>query len=215
MAARKSAIPITLRMMSCSWRNRSPDEAKRNPGMNAMPTPDIAPLIRATILPSLRAQEKSSSLPLPAMTIETGIANGKGNDSSGNSPRSVPVRQGLLRDRYAGTLAWHDHSAASLRAHGSAYATYVGSWRKRFRIIKGKAGITRFEDEAAKTVRSFCARCGMPLFYERARSPHVVNIPRALFAGRTGRQPLYHLAIEERQGWAYTRERRARHEGCP
>src|SRR3981081_779898 len=104
MAARKSAIPITLRMMSCSWRNRSPDEAKRNPGMNAMPTPDIAPLIRATILPSLQAQEKSSTLPLPAMTIETGIANGKGNDSSGNSPRSVPVRQGLLRDRYAGTL---------------------------------------------------------------------------------------------------------------
>ncbi len=39
--------------------------------------------------------------------------------------------------------AWHDHSAASRRAHGAAYATYVGSWRKRFRITKGKAAITR------------------------------------------------------------------------
>src|SRR3982074_1866673 len=39
--------------------------------------------------------------------------------------------------------AWHDHSLSSRRAHGAAYATYVGSWRKRFRIIKGKAGITR------------------------------------------------------------------------
>jgi len=102
--------------------------------------------------------------------------------------------------------AWHDHSLQSRRAHGAAYATYVGSWRKRFRITKGKTGIARFEDKATKTVRSFCARCGTPLFYERARSPHMVNIPRALFAGRTGRQPLYHIAIEQLQEWAYTGE---------
>ncbi len=25
--------------------------------------------------------------------------------------------------------AWHDHSAASRRAHGAAYATYIGCWR--------------------------------------------------------------------------------------
>jgi hypothetical protein len=34
----------------------------------------------------------------------------------------------------------------------------------------------------------------------------MVNIPRALFLGRTGRQPLYHVAIEELQEWAYTGE---------
>jgi hypothetical protein len=100
--------------------------------------------------------------------------------------------------------AWHDHSAATRRAHGAAYATYVGSWRKRFRITKGATDITRFEDKAAKTARSFCARCGTPLFYERARSPHMVNISRALFSGRTGRQPLYHVAIEELQEWTYS-----------
>ena len=102
--------------------------------------------------------------------------------------------------------AWHDHSAASRRAHGAAYATYVGSWRKRLRVTKGKAGIVRFEDKATKTVRSFCACCGTPLFYERPRSPHMVNIPRALFASRTGRQPLYHIGIQELQEWTYTGE---------
>ena len=102
--------------------------------------------------------------------------------------------------------AWHDHSAASRRAHGAAYATYVGSWRKRFRIIQGEADIARYEDKATKTARSFCAHCGTPIAYERARSPHMVNIPRALFSGRTGRQPLYHIAIEELQEWAYTGE---------
>jgi hypothetical protein len=102
--------------------------------------------------------------------------------------------------------AWHDHSAASRRAHGAVYATYVGSWRKRSRVTKGKAAIARYEDKATKAVRSFCARCGTPLAYERARSPHMVNIPRALFSGRTGRQPLYHVAIEELQEWAWTGE---------
>ena len=100
--------------------------------------------------------------------------------------------------------AWHDHSAASRRAHGAAYATYVGSWRKRFRVTSGEADIACFEDRNAKATRSFCKRCGTPLTYERTRSPHMVNIPRALFSGRTGRQPLYHVAIEELQEWAYT-----------
>jgi len=61
--------------------------------------------------------------------------------------------------------AWHDHSAASRRAHGAAYATYVGSWRKRFRITKGKTEIARFEDKARKQcgafVRDAAPRCFM------------------------------------------------------
>jgi hypothetical protein len=119
-----------------------------------------------------------------AMTMETdamakaakavGIAQGQCLCGSVRFEIDVPAR-----------WAWHDHSAASRRAHGAAYATYVGSWRKRFRIVRGKAAIARYEDEATKTVRSFCAQCGTPLIYERARSPHMVNIPRALFSGRT------------------------------
>lgn len=99
--------------------------------------------------------------------------------------------------------AWHDHSRATRQAHGAAYATYVDSWRKRFRVTRGQADITRFRDEAGGTVRSFCTRCGTPLAYERARSAHMVNIPRALFAGRTGREPHYHVAIDELQDWTY------------
>jgi hypothetical protein len=102
--------------------------------------------------------------------------------------------------------AWHDHSSATRRAHGSAYATYIGSWRRRFRVTKGRAKITRFQDEATGTARSFCARCGTPLTYERARSAHMVNIPRALFTNRTGREPRYHIAIQELQDWTYLGE---------
>jgi hypothetical protein len=100
--------------------------------------------------------------------------------------------------------AWHDHSAPSRRAHGAAYATYVGTWRKHARVVKGRKSIARFADMETASTRSFCARCGSPIFYERKTSRHMINIPRALFAGRTGREPRYHLALDELQDWAYT-----------
>lgn len=105
---------------------------------------------------------------------------------------------------YPAFWAWHDHSRASRVAHGAAYATYVGSWRKRFRIVEGATRIARYEDRDAGSIRAFCKRCGTPLFYQRKRSPHMVNIPRALFQGRIGRHPLYHANIAELQDWTWS-----------
>jgi hypothetical protein len=111
--------------------------------------------------------------------------------------------------------AWHDHSRASRHAQGCAYATYVGSWRSRFRVLRGAESITRFEDEQAGTARSFCAKCGTPLFYERARSPQMVNIPRALFTERTGREPRYHMSLHEQAEWTYLGQPLAPLKGYP
>ena len=111
--------------------------------------------------------------------------------------------------------AWHDHGRASRLAHGAAYATYVGSWRKRFRVTAGQREIARYEDKMAGAARSFCRNCGTPLIYERARSPHMVNIPRALFQSRAGRQPHYHVSIEELQDWTYAGERLVPLKGFP
>src|ERR1700752_694369 len=91
--------------------------------------------------------------------------------------------------------AWHDHSAASRRAHGAAYATYVGSWRMRFRITKGKGALARYEDAATKTAPSFCPGCGPPVIYAPPRAPHRANTPPEVSASRTGREPLYHIGI--------------------
>ena len=111
--------------------------------------------------------------------------------------------------------AWHDHSAASRRAHGAAYATYIGCRRKHARVVKGQRSIARFEDAMTESTRSFCSRCGAPLLYERKNSPHMVNIPRALFSGRTGHEPRYHVAIEELQDWTYTGNRLVPLRGYP
>ena len=69
--------------------------------------------------------------------------------------------------------------------------------------MRGASLIKRFEDKKAGSARTFCGECGAPLTYERGHSPRIVNIPRALFDGRTGREPRYHIAIDELRDWAY------------
>jgi len=59
-----------------------------------------------------------------------------------------------------------------------------------------------FSVEANAQRRGWASSCSGSIIsqtYERKRSPHIVNIPRALFTGRTGREPRYHVAIEELQ----------------
>lgn len=102
--------------------------------------------------------------------------------------------------------AWHDHSRLSRLAHGAAYATYVGSYRSRFRVAKGQANIASYEETPRGRRRSFCKTCGTPLVYERPHAKSMVNVPRALFTERTGREPLYHIGVEEMQEWTYRGE---------
>ncbi|HEY2751974.1 GFA family protein [Phenylobacterium sp.] len=111
--------------------------------------------------------------------------------------------------------AWHDHAARSRHAQGCAYATYVGSWKSRFRILEGSEHLSRYEDADAGTARSFCARCGTPMLYERARAPRMVNIPRAVFFERTGREPRYHMNLVEQADWTYQGEPLAPLKGYP
>jgi len=105
--------------------------------------------------------------------------------------------------KYPAFWAWHDHSEPSRRAHGAAYATYVGCWRKNVRLTKGARTIARFEDKKTNSTRAFCSKCGTPVLYERGRRPRMVDVPRALFASRTGREPRYHLHIDEMRDWTY------------
>jgi hypothetical protein len=74
------------------------------------------------------------------------------------------------------------------------------------RVLKGEAKLARFEDVETGTSRRFCKRCGTPIFYERPRALRWINMPRALFSGRTGREPRYHIGLTEAAEWEYRGE---------
>ena len=44
------------------------------------------------------------------------------------------------------------------------------------------------------------------MMYVRARAPKMVNIPRSVFEARTGREPRYHIALEQAADWEYAGE---------
>ena len=100
--------------------------------------------------------------------------------------------------------AWHDHSLSTRRAHGAAYATYVGVWASRFRWLRGEDLLNHFNDRERGGVRSFCSVCGSPMAFQRNKQN--INLPRALFTSGVGREPRYHVAIDELQEWTYCGE---------
>src|ERR1700712_5326931 len=95
---------------------------------------------------SKRGPDESSFVAFRLRSLSSGGQAAPGNDVCGGGPmaKATPPTGVATGQCLCGSVsfeidtparwAWHDHSAASRRAHGAAYATYVGSWRKRFRI---------------------------------------------------------------------------------
>jgi len=108
--------------------------------------------------------------------------------------------------KYPARWAYHDHSAATRSIMGTSSVTYVGSWRKRFRITSGGEALSHYRDDERAVTRRFCIECGAPVTYERDASPHMVSTPRGLFGEGVGREPRYHVRMSEMPDWAYTGE---------
>ena len=108
--------------------------------------------------------------------------------------------------KYPARWAYHDHSAATRSIMGTSSVTYVGSWRKRFRITSGGEALSHYRDDERAVTRRFCIECGTPVTYERDASPHMVSTPRGLFGEGVGREPRYHVRMSEMPDWAYTGE---------
>lgn len=108
--------------------------------------------------------------------------------------------------KYPARWAYHDHSAATRSIMGTSSVTYVGSWRKRFRITSGGEALSHYRDDERAVTRRFCIECGTPVTYERDTSPHMVSTPRGLFGEGVGREPRYHVRMSEMPDWAYTGE---------
>ena len=153
------------------------------------------------------------ALPLPAQGGAEAQAEGLGDAGR----RRLRLRQGALRDRCAREVwAWHDHSAAMPPRPGLRLRHLCRELEEPLSNARRRAAISRFTDEARRRQRrSFCAACGTPLFYERPRAPKMINIPRALFAGRTGREPRYHMFLHEAADWTWRGETLAPLKGYP
>jgi hypothetical protein len=76
----------------------------------------------------------------------------------------------------------------------------VGVDAARFRLTSGEPDIGRYRSSAEAT-RSFCSKCGTPLFFESTRWAGEIHIARAAFGDDLDKAPLAHVFFSDKAPW--------------
>lgn len=96
-------------------------------------------------------------------------------------------------------FAWmtHCHCAVCRKAHGTAFATYVGTRADGLRWLRGQGGVVYFESSPGNA-RPFCGRCG-------SRVPSAwrgeVAIAAGVLDGDPGVRPSAHIFAASKAPW--------------
>jgi len=84
---------------------------------------------------------------------------------------------GAIRYRFALPPLWvaHCHCTICRRAQGAGFVTWIGTDVEHFELIGGAARPRTYRS-SPEAARSFCGRCGTPLFFESSRWPGELHI---------------------------------------
>lgn len=94
----------------------------------------------------------------------------------------------------------HCHCESCRRWQSVAVATWICLPRAQLTLATGGELLRRYESSPG-VVRSFCGRCGSPLFYESAEEPAQIYVTRGSLDGDLDRAPERHVSVEERAPW--------------
>jgi hypothetical protein len=94
----------------------------------------------------------------------------------------------------------HCHCTTCRKAQGGAFVTNAPVRARYFRVVAGDDLVAGFESSPGK-VRSFCRRCGSPLWSRRSDDPETVRIRLGLLDDDPGRRPLGHVWVGEKAPW--------------
>ena len=92
------------------------------------------------------------------------------------------------------------HCEMCRKFHGSAYAPYLSFKRTNLKVHKGTSLITSYQSsESVK--RSFCAKCGSSLFFNREDSEWI-GIAMGILDDDPGMVPSAHIFFESKAPWS-------------
>lgn len=108
--------------------------------------------------------------------------------------------------RFTAALApkWvtHCHCTRCRRAHGAAFVTWVGFEESAVTLGDPEALLRGFVAPEGGT-RSFCSRCGSPMFFQSPNWPGELHVARALFLDPPGVDPQAHVYDDTRVDWVH------------
>lgn len=99
-------------------------------------------------------------------------------------------------------LASHCHCGMCRKAHGAAFATYVGIEKSKFQIVSGEDKIASY-NSSGTIVRKFCSVCGSNIEWGGdPRFEDWVSIPLGLFDTPFVPETIGEIHVESCVPWA-------------
>ena len=93
----------------------------------------------------------------------------------------------------------HCHCSMCRRSNGAAFVTWFAVPIERFRLLDSAALVRHRSSEHG--TRSFCGRCGSPLFCENSHHPERIDVTLASMEGPIDRRPEVHTYYDCRTVW--------------
>jgi hypothetical protein len=130
-----------------------------------------------------------------------------GASAAGSGPPAAEVRTGgclcgAVRYRVCLPPLWvaHCHCSMCRRAQGAGFVTWAGFAADALGLTVGDDLLSRYRSSAA-AVRSFCSRCGTPLFFQSGRWPGEIHVTLATLDSSEGLEPQAHAYWGSRAPW--------------
>ena len=141
----------------------------------------------------------------PAAAGEVARGAGDGSESAGEgSWAEGGCLCGAIRYRVPLPPLWvaHCHCSMCRRAQGAAFVTWLGVPGEKFSFL-GNADRLRIFRSSTDAQRSFCGRCGTPLFFESRHWPGELHVTLASLdpAVAATLQPQMHAYWSSRAPW--------------
>ena len=110
---------------------------------------------------------------------------------------------GAVRYRIGLPPIWvaHCHCSLCRRAQGAGFVTWVGVAEGQFSLQRGAEHLVRYASSASG-LRSFCGRCGSPLFFRSQHWLREVHVTLATLDSTQGLAPSTHAYWSSRAPWA-------------
>lgn len=92
------------------------------------------------------------------------------------------------------------HCESCRRASGTAFGANADVRVESLKWVSGREAIREYASSPGK-LRSFCSRCGAPVYSRRPDAPGIVRIRLGVLDGDPGRRPLAHFFVSEKAPW--------------
>lgn len=94
----------------------------------------------------------------------------------------------------------HCHCQQCRRASGASFGTTMMVRAEDFAFLQGEKLLSAYESTPGKQ-RTFCSRCGSPIYSRYADDPSLINLRGGTLDGDPGIRPGQHIHVASKAPW--------------